>query len=118
MTIRDDAPSERRRRSIEVLEERARTLGAALAVEHDDDGHDDAARAARSTPPPSRIRAAHELSPLRLEAVRLRAARAATATPPAVGAEVEQDGEMLRVAKVAPVAAARRQAAVRVPGDG
>ena len=31
--IADDAPSERRRRSIEVLEERARTLGAALTVE-------------------------------------------------------------------------------------
>jgi two-component system NarL family sensor kinase len=38
MTIRDDAPGERRRRSIEVLEERARTLGAALSVENDDDG--------------------------------------------------------------------------------
>jgi two-component system, NarL family, sensor kinase len=38
MTIRDDAPSERRRRSIEVLEERARTLGAALHVEATDDG--------------------------------------------------------------------------------
>jgi signal transduction histidine kinase len=38
MTIRDDAPGERRRRSIEVLEERARTLGAALSVEHDDAG--------------------------------------------------------------------------------
>jgi two-component system NarL family sensor kinase len=38
MTIRDDAPSERRRRSIEVLEERARTLRAALHVEHDDEG--------------------------------------------------------------------------------
>ena len=38
LTIRDDAPGERRRRSIEVLEERARTLGAALSVEHDDDG--------------------------------------------------------------------------------
>jgi signal transduction histidine kinase len=36
--ISDDAPSERRRRSLEVLEERARTLGAALIVEHDDDG--------------------------------------------------------------------------------
>jgi len=36
--IADDAPSERRRRSIEVLEERARTLGAALVVEHDDAG--------------------------------------------------------------------------------
>ena len=36
--ITDDAPSERRRRSIEVLEERARTLGAALHVEHDDSG--------------------------------------------------------------------------------
>jgi two-component system sensor histidine kinase NreB len=38
MTIRDDAPGERRRRSIEVLEERARTLGAALAVGTTDDG--------------------------------------------------------------------------------
>jgi len=36
--IGDDAPSERRRRSIEVLEERARTLGAALTVEHEDSG--------------------------------------------------------------------------------
>jgi signal transduction histidine kinase len=33
--ITDDAPGERRRRSIEVLEERARTLGAALITEHD-----------------------------------------------------------------------------------
>jgi signal transduction histidine kinase len=38
VTIRDDAPSERRRRSIEVLEERARTLGAALSVDHDEHG--------------------------------------------------------------------------------
>ena len=38
MTIRDDAPGERRRRSIEVLEERARTLGAALSVAHNDAG--------------------------------------------------------------------------------
>ena len=38
VTIHDDAPSERRRRSIEVLEERARTLGAALSVAYDDDG--------------------------------------------------------------------------------
>jgi two-component system NarL family sensor kinase len=37
-TIRDDAPGERRRRSIEVLEERARTLGAELSVEQSDDG--------------------------------------------------------------------------------
>jgi signal transduction histidine kinase len=36
--ILDDAPGERRRRSIEALEERARTLGAALTVEHDDGG--------------------------------------------------------------------------------
>ncbi len=36
--ITDDAPSERRRRSIEVLEERARTLGAALTVEQEDSG--------------------------------------------------------------------------------
>jgi signal transduction histidine kinase len=35
VTIHDDAPGERRRRSIEVLEERARTLRAALSVEHD-----------------------------------------------------------------------------------
>jgi signal transduction histidine kinase len=33
--ITDDAPGERRRRAIEVLEERARTLGAALITEHD-----------------------------------------------------------------------------------
>ena len=38
VTIRDDAPSERRRRSIEVLEERARTLGAVISVDHDDRG--------------------------------------------------------------------------------
>jgi len=38
LVIRDDAPSERRRRSLEVLAERARTLGAALALEHEDDG--------------------------------------------------------------------------------
>ena len=37
IVIYDDAPGERRRRSIEVLEERARTLGASLAVAHDDD---------------------------------------------------------------------------------
>jgi two-component system NarL family sensor kinase len=36
--ITDDAPSERRRRSIQVLEERARTLGAALTVEQEDSG--------------------------------------------------------------------------------
>jgi len=38
VTIRDDAPSERRRRSIEVLEERVRTLGASLSVEQGDGG--------------------------------------------------------------------------------
>jgi two-component system, NarL family, sensor kinase len=38
LTIRDDAPGERRRRSIEVLEERARTLGASLHVSREDDG--------------------------------------------------------------------------------
>jgi len=38
VTIRDDAPSERRRRSIEVLEERARTLGAVISVENDASG--------------------------------------------------------------------------------
>ena len=38
VTIRDDAPSERRRRSIEVLEERARTLGAVISVQHDEHG--------------------------------------------------------------------------------
>jgi len=34
----DDAPGERRRRSVEVLQERARTLGAALRVEPSDGG--------------------------------------------------------------------------------
>ena len=38
VTIRDDAPSERRRRSIEMLEERARTLGAVVSVDHDAHG--------------------------------------------------------------------------------
>jgi signal transduction histidine kinase len=38
VVIRDDAPAERRRRSIEVLAERARTLGASLAVEHEASG--------------------------------------------------------------------------------
>lgn len=36
--IYDDAPGERRRRSVEVLQERARTLGAALTVEPGDGG--------------------------------------------------------------------------------
>ena len=38
LTIRDDAPGERRRRSIEALEERVRTLGGTIAVGHDDHG--------------------------------------------------------------------------------
>lgn len=38
VTISDDAPGERRKRSIEVLEERARTLHAALSVDQTDDG--------------------------------------------------------------------------------
>jgi len=38
LVIRDDAPSERRKRALEVLAERARTLGAALAVENEDAG--------------------------------------------------------------------------------
>ena len=32
--IADDAPGERRRRSLEEMEERARTLNGALTVEH------------------------------------------------------------------------------------
>ena len=38
VTIHDDAPGERRRRSIEALEERARTLHAKLTFEHPDAG--------------------------------------------------------------------------------
>jgi signal transduction histidine kinase len=38
LTIRDDAPGERRRRSLEVLEERARTLHAGLSLQRDDTG--------------------------------------------------------------------------------
>jgi len=38
VTIHDDAPGERRRRSIEALEERARTLHATLTFEHPDAG--------------------------------------------------------------------------------
>jgi signal transduction histidine kinase len=36
--ISDDAPGERRQRSLDALQERARTLGAALAVDHGDAG--------------------------------------------------------------------------------
>jgi signal transduction histidine kinase len=35
LVIRDDAPTERRRRALEVLSERARTLGANLTLDHD-----------------------------------------------------------------------------------
>jgi len=38
VVIRDDAPSERRRRALDILAERARTLGAALAVENEEAG--------------------------------------------------------------------------------
>jgi len=38
LVISDDAPTERRRRSLEVLEERARTLGASLSVVHTETG--------------------------------------------------------------------------------
>jgi two-component system, NarL family, sensor kinase len=35
LVIRDDAPTERRRRALEVLAERARTLGASLTLDHE-----------------------------------------------------------------------------------
>jgi two-component system NarL family sensor kinase len=38
LVIRDDAPTERRRRALEVLGERARTLGATLTLDHEADG--------------------------------------------------------------------------------
>jgi two-component system NarL family sensor kinase len=38
LVIRDDAPTERRRRALEVLSERARTLGASLTLDHEADG--------------------------------------------------------------------------------
>lgn len=38
VAIHDDAPGERRKRSLEVLEERARTLHGVLSVEQGDDG--------------------------------------------------------------------------------
>ncbi|HVS86492.1 MAG TPA: histidine kinase [Gaiellaceae bacterium] len=38
VVVEDDAPGERRKRTIEVLEERVRTLGATLAVEQGDSG--------------------------------------------------------------------------------
>jgi two-component system, NarL family, sensor kinase len=38
LVIRDDAPTERRRRALEVLAERARTLGANLTLDHESDG--------------------------------------------------------------------------------
>lgn len=38
LVIRDDAPTERRKRALEVLSERARTLGANLTLDHEADG--------------------------------------------------------------------------------
>jgi signal transduction histidine kinase len=38
LTVADDAPAERRKRSVEVLEERARTLGASLTLQQDERG--------------------------------------------------------------------------------
>ena len=38
LVIKDDAPTERRRRALEVLGERARTLGATLTLDHEIDG--------------------------------------------------------------------------------
>jgi len=38
LVIRDDAPTERRRRALEVMGERARTLGANLTLEHEVSG--------------------------------------------------------------------------------
>ena len=38
LVIRDDAPTERRRRALEVMSERARTLGANLTLDHDISG--------------------------------------------------------------------------------
>jgi two-component system, NarL family, sensor histidine kinase UhpB len=35
LVIRDDAPTERRRRALEVMSERARTLGATLTLDHE-----------------------------------------------------------------------------------
>jgi signal transduction histidine kinase len=35
LVIRDDAPTERRRRALEVMGERARTLGATLTLDHE-----------------------------------------------------------------------------------
>ncbi len=35
LVIRDDAPTERRRRALEVMEERTRTLGATLTLDHE-----------------------------------------------------------------------------------
>ena len=35
LVIRDDAPTERRRRALEVLAVRARTLGASLTLDHE-----------------------------------------------------------------------------------
>jgi len=35
LVIRDDAPTERRRRALEVMGERARTLGANLTLDHE-----------------------------------------------------------------------------------
>ena len=81
VTIHDDAPSERRRRSIEVLEERARTLGAALSVDLRRRRHDHAVAIAHLRSFRLESRAMADGPPdLRLEDERLRAPASATET--------------------------------------
>ena len=108
VTIRDDAPGERRQASIEVLEERARTLGAALSVAHGEAARRcgwSSPRTPRSTEEPcgfscrARDGRRHLLFVWKASGYEL---REQDGEPPAVGSEVECDGETMRVAKIAP----------------
>ena len=106
LVIRDDAPTERRRRALEVLGERARTLGATLAVDHEIDGTTMSLELRGQPPTTTRLRAMdgddgqqHLLfvwKPSGYELVEQ------DGDAPSVGAEVEVEGQQLRVTKLAP----------------
>ncbi len=111
VTIRDDAPSRRRRRSIEVLEERARTLRRGdLQVEQDQHQLERMQHAADLRHVRRGLRARVDLPPLRIEAVELGCSATATR---GIGAEVDRAAER-RVTKVAP-SPLPGDTAVRVP---
>ena len=99
-SISDDAPGERRRRSLEELEERARTLNGDLVVDQRPTGGPRPAAPVRNRSLRSRpMNGKYLLFVWKPSGYEL---REIDGEVPAVGAEVEQDGQKLRVTKVAP----------------